>query len=60
MVTDRYLTVHHHATVAEFKVWCDKENLLIIGIDNLSVSKQLESADLPKNVLCYLVKRMLV
>ena len=48
MVTDRYLTVHHHATVAEFKVWCDKENLLIIGIDNLSVSKQLESADLPK------------
>ena len=48
MVTDRYLTVHHHATVAEFKVWCDKENLPIIGIDNLPVSKQLESADLPK------------
>jgi len=48
MVTDRYLTVHHHATVAEFKAWCDKENLPIIGIDNLPVSKQLESADLPK------------
>ena len=48
MVTDRYLTVHHHATVEEFKSWCDKENLPIIGIDNLPVSKQLESADLPK------------
>jgi tRNA G18 (ribose-2'-O)-methylase SpoU len=48
MVTDRYLTVHHHATVADFKSWCDKENLPIIGIDNLPVSKQLESADLPK------------
>jgi hypothetical protein len=43
MVTDRYLTVHHHATVEEFKSWCDKENLPIIGIDNLPVSKQLES-----------------
>jgi len=48
MVTDRYLTVHHHATVAEFKAWCDNENLPIIGIDNLPVSKQLESTDLPK------------
>ena len=48
MVTDRYLTVHHHATVEEFKEWCDKESLPIIGIDNLPISKQLESATLPK------------
>ena len=48
MVTDRYLTVHHHPTVEEFKSWCDDNNLPIIGIDNLDVSKQLESADLPK------------
>ncbi len=48
MVTDRYLTVHHHSTVEEFKEWCDKENLPIIGIDNLPISKQLESATLPK------------
>ena len=48
MVTDRYLTVHHHATVEEFKSWCDENKLPIIGIDNLPISKSLESADLPK------------
>ena len=48
MVTDRYLTVHHHATVEEFKTWCDENKLPIIGIDNLPISKSLESADLPK------------
>jgi tRNA G18 (ribose-2'-O)-methylase SpoU len=48
MVTDRYLTVHHHATVEEFKTWCDEKKLPIIGIDNLPISKSLESADLPK------------
>ena len=48
MVTDRYLTVHHHATVVEFKAWCDENKLPIIGIDNLPISKSLESADLPK------------
>ena len=48
MVTDRYLTVHHHATVEEFKKWCDEQNLPIIGIDNLPISKQLENTDLPK------------
>jgi len=48
MVTDRYLTVHHHATVAEFKIWCDENKLPIIGIDNLPISKSLESANLPK------------
>jgi len=48
MVTDRYLTVHHHATVEEFKIWCDENKLPIIGIDNLPISKSLESTDLPK------------
>ena len=48
MVTDRYLTVHHHATVDEFKIWCDENKLPIIGIDNLPISKSLEGADLPK------------
>jgi tRNA G18 (ribose-2'-O)-methylase SpoU len=47
MVTDKYLTVHHHATVEEFKVWCDQNKLPIIGIDNLPISKQLENYDLP-------------
>ena len=48
MVTDRYLTVHHHATVEEFKIWCDENKLPIIGIDNVPGSKQLESAQLPE------------
>ena len=47
MVTDKYLTVLHHPSVAEFKKWCDENKLPIIGIDNLPVSKQLESYDLP-------------
>jgi tRNA G18 (ribose-2'-O)-methylase SpoU len=47
MVTDKYLTVHHHPTVDEFKVWCDQNKLPIIGIDNLPISKQIENYDLP-------------
>jgi tRNA G18 (ribose-2'-O)-methylase SpoU len=47
MVTDKYLTVLHHSTVEEFKRWCDENKLPIIGIDNLPVSKQIESYDLP-------------
>ena len=47
MVTDKYLTVLHHTTVEDFKKWCDQNNLPIIGIDNLPVSKQLESYELP-------------
>jgi intracellular sulfur oxidation DsrE/DsrF family protein len=46
MVTDKYLTVHHHPTVEEFKSWCDENKLPIIGIDNLPVSKQIESSAL--------------
>ena len=48
MVTDKYLTVLHHPTVEDFKKWCDENKLPIIGIDNLPISKSLESANLPK------------
>lgn len=48
MVTDRYLHVIHHATIENFKTWCDENNVPIIGIDNLPISQELESADLPK------------
>ncbi len=48
MVTDKYLTVLHHPTVEDFKKWCDENKLPIIGIDNLPISKQLESYDLPE------------
>ena len=49
MVTDRYLTVHHHPTVEDFAKWCKENNLPIIGIDNVPGSKQLESAQLPES-----------
>ena len=47
MVTDRYLTVHHHPTVSDFADWCKENNLPIIGIDNVEGSKKLEGAQLP-------------
>ena len=49
MVTDRYLTVHHHPKVEDFALWCKENNLPIIGIDNVPGSKQLEKADLPQS-----------
>ena len=48
MVTDRYLTVKHHATIEEFAEFCRKDSLPIIGIDNVPGSKKLESAELPE------------
>ena len=48
MVTDRYLTVKHHATIEEFAQFCKASALPIIGIDNVPGSKKLESAELPE------------
>ena len=47
MVTDRYLRVIHHPTVADFASWAQEEKIPIIGIDNLPSSIALESAKLP-------------
>jgi tRNA G18 (ribose-2'-O)-methylase SpoU len=48
MVTDKYLTVMHHASVADFAAWAKSQALPIIGIDNLPISKSLERAKLPE------------
>ncbi|MEY4087583.1 MAG: hypothetical protein RIU70_693 [Actinomycetota bacterium] len=48
MVTDRYLNVLHHATIAEFAQWCADNETPIIGIDNVPGSKHLEGAELPE------------
>jgi tRNA G18 (ribose-2'-O)-methylase SpoU len=48
MVTDRYLHVLHHPTVAEFAQWCKENKVPIIGIDNVPSSKHLEGAALPE------------
>lgn len=48
MVTDRYLTVIHHPSVADFSEHCKERGISIIGIDNVPGSQQLESAQLPE------------
>lgn len=49
MVTDKYLHVFHHPTVADFKAWFDQRGIEIIGIDNVDGATQLESATLPRD-----------
>lgn len=48
MVTDRYLNVIHHPTVADFALWANENGVPIIGIDNVPGSKKLESSELPE------------
>lgn len=48
MVTDRYLLVHHHASVEDFAGWLAAEDYRAIGIDNLPGSLALETAELPQ------------
>ena len=53
MVTDRYLHVHHHATVADFVGWASGAGVALVGVDNLPGSVPLETASLPRD--CCLV-----
>ena len=53
MVTDKYLHVIHHPTVADFASWCRDNDTPIIGIDNLPVSQQLENYPLPEKCVLF-------
>ncbi|MFV0452194.1 MAG: TrmH family RNA methyltransferase [Propioniciclava sp.] len=53
MVTDRYLHVHHHASVADFLAWLADAEVTAVGVDNLPGSVPLESVALPRE--CCLV-----
>jgi len=53
MVTDRYLHVHHHESVAAFVEWADAAGVTLVGVDNLPGSLPLETASLPER--CCLV-----
>ncbi len=53
MVTDRYLSVHHHASVADFADTMAEAGYAIVGIDNLPGAQPLERAELPER--CCLV-----
>ncbi len=50
MVTDRYMHVHHHATVDEF-VAALPEGMQVIGVDNVSGSNPLSEVELPTNAV---------
>ena len=47
MVTDKYLQLFHHATPNEFSDWAKKNNVPVIGIDNVENCEPLETAKLP-------------
>nr|NLI48920.1 RNA methyltransferase [Propionibacterium sp.] len=53
MVTDRYLSVHHHATVDAFAAWLAERGVTPIGVDNLPGAVPLETTRLPRQ--CCLV-----
>jgi tRNA G18 (ribose-2'-O)-methylase SpoU len=48
MVTDRYVDVRHHDTVAELAAWAESDDLPLIGIDLLPGSASIIDADLPR------------
>jgi tRNA G18 (ribose-2'-O)-methylase SpoU len=48
MVTDKYLTVHHHPTVVDFTDFLVDHDSVPIGVDNLPGSQPLETAKLPE------------
>jgi len=53
MVTDRYVDVRHHATVADLAEWAGTEDLPLIGVDLLPGSQSIVHAALPDR--CVLV-----
>ncbi len=50
LVTDRYLHVYHHASVADFAAWFAARGIPVVGVDNLPGSRALETAELPESV----------
>jgi tRNA G18 (ribose-2'-O)-methylase SpoU len=48
MVTDRYLTISHHASVTDFAGQLASENYVVIGVDNLPGALALERYELPQ------------
>jgi tRNA G18 (ribose-2'-O)-methylase SpoU len=51
MVTDRYLHIEHHATVAEFAKAMRDAGRAIIAVDNLPGAQPLATSQLPQNAV---------
>ena len=47
MATDRYLPVHHHATIDDLAAWAAGEGLAVVGVDNVAGARPLEAGPLP-------------
>jgi len=53
MVTDKYLHVIHHPSIAEFGAWSVENNVPIIGIDNVPGSQPIEDKKLPASCILF-------
>ena len=51
MVTDRYLHLHHHPTVADLRDFAASSSLVLVGVDNLPGAMPLETYELPRSCL---------
>lgn len=51
MATEKYLTLYHHKTVADFTSWTKKNELPMIGVDNIASSEPLNQVTLPKKAM---------
>ena len=48
MVTDKYMHVHHHPTVADFVDWANSASLPIFGVDLFPDSVPIETFEFPQ------------
>ncbi|MDO5066789.1 MAG: TrmH family RNA methyltransferase [Propionibacteriaceae bacterium] len=48
MVTDRYLSVHHHADEQGLRDWMGQRGITLVGVDNLPGAVPLETTQLPE------------
>ncbi len=51
MSTEKYLELHHHASVNDFKLWADSNNQKIVGIDNLAGYRPLQTTKLSSSTV---------
>jgi tRNA G18 (ribose-2'-O)-methylase SpoU len=51
MVTDRYVDIRHHPTIADLVDWAAASHLPLVGVDLLPGSVSIIDADLPENCL---------
>ena len=53
MVTDRYVSVIHHASVDDLTAWCAEAEIPLLGIDTASDALPIETAPLPESVVLF-------